>query len=204
MIGDQQPLPAQLALNPRYQFSFRGLLLFTLAACISLTIASLCRGSEYFGAMASPWTWGTLAIIAACWILSRSAETGRWVLRSSLFLYGISLAIPAVAFETHGTEMVFGFQVWVNSFTGSWNFIHDWIYPPPPSWLNFSLGVCIPVAGFLGLAANLAAPASWIALYTARRKQRRAVLARRLAWGSVAAMVSSIVLLSCAIPVPVL
>jgi hypothetical protein len=60
------------------------------------------------------------------------------------------------------------------------------------------------MACFLGLMANLAVPASWIAGYTAYRKRRRAVLAHLLAWGSVAAMVSSIVLLSCAIPVPVL
>src|SRR4051812_19902279 len=108
MQGDPQALPAQVLPNTRYQFSVRGLLLLTLAACICLTIASLCRSSEYFGALASPWTWATLAIIAASWILSRRNDNRRWLLSSSMILYSISLAVPAVAFETHGTEMAFG------------------------------------------------------------------------------------------------
>src|SRR3954452_15509054 len=108
MQGDPQALPARVVPNTRYQFSVRGLLLLMLAACICLTIGSLCRSSAYFCALASPWTWRTLAIIAASWILSRRAQNRRWVLRSSIILYSISLALPAVAFDTHGPEMALG------------------------------------------------------------------------------------------------
>jgi hypothetical protein len=204
MFGDQQPLPAQVALNPRYQFSLRGMLWLMLAACVALTIASLCRGSEYFGALASPWTWATLALIAASWILNRRIGNRRRLFLVSMMLYGISLLVPAMFIDEPPDNIAFGFHFWWISVAGSWGSVHDWFYPPPPHWLNISLGVCIPMACFLGLMANLAVPASWIAGYTAYLKRRRAVLAHLLAWGSVAAMVSSIVLLSCAIPVPVL
>jgi hypothetical protein len=206
MPGDSQSSSAQVVTNARYQFSIRGLLVLTFAACVSLTIASLCRGSEWFGGLASPWTWVTLSMIVASWIFLWRIESPRWVLRSSIILYSLSLALPAIAFVDvrPGSDIGYGFRLWATSFMGSWGCIHDWIYPPPPSWFNISLGVCLPIACFLGLIANVAAPASWIAVYIARRKQKPPVLARRLAWASLAAMLSSIVLLSCAIPVPVL
>jgi hypothetical protein len=201
MLSDPQSLPAQVAITGRYQFSIRGLLLLTLAACICLTIASLCGGSEYFGALTSPWTWATLAMIAASWIVSRRVRSPRWVLRSSIVAYGLSLVVPALVFDA---EIAFGYRLWETSVFGSWGFVHDWIYPPPPYWLNISLGLGIPISAFIGLAANVMTPASWIAYYIAWRKQERAVWGRRLAWGSVAAMVLCIIVLSCAIPVPVL
>jgi hypothetical protein len=190
---DAPPQPAQPCAVRRRQFSLRSLFALTFFTATLLTISYLCRGSYFFGAIASPWVIITLAPIVggvAChhWQLVATHMLGN----SSLLLYIISLALPAINL---GQDIAFGAIAAYLAFAGIFMFESWWTEPSlfSPSW---EVRTWYPIAGTMGTLANLTFILAYISFLFLRRRKKAIAFARRSALISVALASLSILPLS--------
>ena len=176
------------------RFSVRDLLKLTLAVAVILTIGDMSRGSQYFGALASPWTAISLLPIAAVWLTHRwRLATPRAIVIGSMFCYVLALAVPALALDG---DVMFGWFAWVWSFFGL-DFFGDrhndsfgWIFGP------ITIPLSYPIACTIGAAANLAYVISLAAYWFARSKPAALTLSHRAA--TLAAMLAVLVVIPLA------
>jgi MFS family permease len=162
------------------QFSVRDLFTLTLVVSILLTIGVLSHGSEYFGALASPWTAVSLLPIVAVWLADRwQLMPPRAMLVAAVAGYPIALGLPAFAWPG---EIVFGWVAWLQSFWGLLLFGDRHVEGSGGLFFGpFTIPLSFPIACAFGAAANLSYFIALAAAWYSRRKPRGLKLAQAAA-----------------------
>ena len=174
-----------------HQFSVRDLLTLTFVVSLALTTAILSRGSVYFGALSSTWTWMSLLLIAAMWVIGRRIGERRSLVRWSIVACIVSMGLPALGFEPDGV-VEFGWQAWLQSYAFGWGYFENLVYTHNPR-SYWPVSNEWPLACFIGCLANSLLILGWIAYWIARRKGMRPTIARWMTRCSFALMFGSLV-----------